>query len=56
VATPEEITDYDDGPAGPLWGYDWRAHLAADVVALAVALGSAAGLAWLALAGGPTPF
>ena len=56
VATPEDITDYDDGPGGPVWGYDWRAHLTADAVALALALGSVISLAWIALFGGPVPF
>ena len=50
VATPEDIIDYDDGPGGPVWGYDWRAHFVADVAALALALGAAAGLLWLSLA------
>ena len=56
MATPEDIIDYDDGAAGPLWGYDWRAHFVADVAALAVAFGSAAGLLWLTLSGGSASF
>jgi hypothetical protein len=56
VASPEDIIDYDDGPAGPLWGYDWHAHLLADAAAVALALGSAVGLLWVMLTGGPSPF
>ena len=56
MATPEDIIDYDDGPVGALWGYDWRAHFVADVAALAVAFGSAAGLLWLTLSGRPALF
>ena len=56
MATPEDITNYDDGPAGPLWGYDWRAHWMADATALALAFGSVASLVWLTLGGGPVPF
>ena len=56
MTTPEDIIDFDDGPGGPVWGYDWRAHLVADAVALALAVGSAAGLAWVTLSGGPAPF
>jgi len=55
VATPEDIIDYDDGPRGPLWGYDWRSHLMADAAAVALVLGSAVGLMWLSLIG-PAPF
>jgi hypothetical protein len=56
VATPEDIIDYDDGPAGPLWGYDWQAHLAADAAGWALAVGAAAILGWLTLVGRPTLF
>ena len=56
MATPQDITDYDDGPGGPVWGYDWQTHLAADAAALALALGSVVSLAWIALFGGPVPF
>ena len=56
MATPEDITDYYDGPPGPVWGYDWRAHLAADAAGWALVVGSAAGLAWLTLTGGPALF
>jgi hypothetical protein len=56
MANPDHFTDYDDGPPGPVWGYDWRAHVVADAVALALAVGSAAGLAWVVLSGAPAPF
>jgi len=56
VATPEDIIDYDDGPAGLLWGYDWQAHLAADAAGWALAVGAAAILGWLTLVGRPTLF
>lgn len=53
---PEDIIDYDDGPCGPAWGYDWRAHLLADATAWALALGSVAALGWLTVAGPVAPF
>ena len=56
MATPEDIIDYDDGPPGPIWGYDWQAHLAADVAAIALAFVSAVGLVWITVTGGPAPF
>ena len=56
MAPPEDIIDYDDGPPGPAWGYDWRGHLVADVSGWALAFGSVAALGWLALAGPAPPF
>jgi hypothetical protein len=56
VAPPEEIIDYDDGPRGTAWGFDWRAHLLADATAWALALGTVAALVWLAVAGPAAPF
>ena len=56
MASPEDITDYDDGPGGLLWGYNWGAHLVADVAAVVLTLGSAVVLGLVTLAGGPRPF
>lgn len=56
VATPQDFIDYDDGPPGLVWGYNWRAHLVADAAAWALALGSIAALGWLAVAGPAVPF
>jgi hypothetical protein len=56
VATPDDFTDYDDGPAEEVCGYDWRSHLAADAVALVLAVGSVVGLAWVALTSDRAPF
>jgi len=56
VATPEDITDFDDGQPGPLWGYDWQTHLAADAASWALAVGAAAVLGWLTLVGSPALF
>jgi hypothetical protein len=56
LATPEDTIDYDDGPTGPVWGYDWQAHLAADAAGWALAVGTAAALGWLTLVVHPASF
>jgi hypothetical protein len=56
VASPEDINDYDDGPGGLLWGYNWQAYLVTDVAAVALTLGSVVVLGLVTLVGGSRPF
>jgi hypothetical protein len=56
VASPQDINDYDDGPGGLLWGYNWHAHLVTDAAALLLTLGSVAVLGLVTLVGGSRPF
>jgi hypothetical protein len=56
VTTPQDVNDFDDGPGGLLWGYNWRAFLVADAAAATLAFGSITLLGLLTLIGGARPF